>query len=65
MGDDKVISGLSNVVEAVHRYGAMLSVELNHSGRIKLNNRSAIAPSPIPTDLEEELAKAQGRKNFR
>ncbi|MDR1573578.1 MAG: FAD-dependent oxidoreductase [Clostridiales Family XIII bacterium] len=61
VGDDKVIHGLSDVVEAVHRYGAVLSVELNHSGRIKLNGDIAIGPSPIPTELEEELAIAAGR----
>jgi 2,4-dienoyl-CoA reductase-like NADH-dependent reductase (Old Yellow Enzyme family)/NADPH-dependent 2,4-dienoyl-CoA reductase/sulfur reductase-like enzyme len=61
VGDDKIIHGLSDVVEAVHRYGAVLSVELNHSGRIKLNGDVAIGPSPIPTELEEELAIAAGR----
>jgi 2,4-dienoyl-CoA reductase-like NADH-dependent reductase (Old Yellow Enzyme family)/thioredoxin reductase len=61
LGDDKVINGLSNVVEAVQKYGAVLSAELNHSGRFKLNDTGAIGPSPIPTDLEEELAAAQGR----
>jgi 2,4-dienoyl-CoA reductase-like NADH-dependent reductase (Old Yellow Enzyme family)/thioredoxin reductase len=61
LGDDKVIHGLSDVVEAVHGYGAVLSVELNHSGRIKLNGDVAIGPSPIPTELEEELAIAAGR----
>jgi 2,4-dienoyl-CoA reductase-like NADH-dependent reductase (Old Yellow Enzyme family) len=49
VGNDKIIHGLSDVVEAVHRYGAILSVELNHSGRVKLNGDIAIGPSPIPT----------------
>jgi 2,4-dienoyl-CoA reductase-like NADH-dependent reductase (Old Yellow Enzyme family)/thioredoxin reductase len=62
VGDDKVIHGLSDVVEAVHKYGAKLSVELNHSGRIKLTGATAIGPSPIPTELEEDLALAQGRR---
>lgn len=31
LGDDRVIAGLSNLVEAVHKYGAKLSVELNFS----------------------------------
>ncbi|MDR2487534.1 MAG: FAD-dependent oxidoreductase, partial [Clostridiales Family XIII bacterium] len=61
VGDDKVIHGLSDVVEAVHRFGAKLSIELNHSGRIKLMGALPIGPSNIPTELEEELAAAQGR----
>jgi 2,4-dienoyl-CoA reductase-like NADH-dependent reductase (Old Yellow Enzyme family)/thioredoxin reductase len=65
LGDDKVINGLSVLAEAVHRYGAKLSVEINHSGRFTLNNRETIGPSPIPTDLEEMLAEQQGRPVFR
>jgi 2,4-dienoyl-CoA reductase-like NADH-dependent reductase (Old Yellow Enzyme family)/thioredoxin reductase len=65
LGDDKVINGLSVLAEAVHRYGSKLSIEINHSGRFTLNNRDTIGPSPIPTDLEEMLAKQQGRKRFK
>jgi 2,4-dienoyl-CoA reductase-like NADH-dependent reductase (Old Yellow Enzyme family)/thioredoxin reductase len=65
LGEDKVINGLSVLAEAVHRYGAKLSIEINHSGRFTLNNRDTIGPSPIPTDLEEMLAKQQGRKRFK
>jgi len=65
LGDDKVINGMSVLVEAVHRYGAMLSIEINHSGRFTLNNRETIGPSPIPTELEEIVSKQQGRKRFR
>jgi 2,4-dienoyl-CoA reductase-like NADH-dependent reductase (Old Yellow Enzyme family)/thioredoxin reductase len=65
LGDDRVINGLSNLVEAVHRYGAKLSIEINHSGRFTLNNRETIGPSPIPTELEEVLAAQQGRKRLR
>jgi 2,4-dienoyl-CoA reductase-like NADH-dependent reductase (Old Yellow Enzyme family)/thioredoxin reductase len=61
VGNDKAIHGLSDVVEAVHRYGAKLSIELNHSGPIKLMGALPIGPSNIPTKLEEELAAAQGR----
>ncbi len=64
LGDDKVINGLSVLAEAVHRYGAKLSVEVNHSGRFTLNNRDTIGPSPIPTELEEILARQEGRKKF-
>jgi 2,4-dienoyl-CoA reductase-like NADH-dependent reductase (Old Yellow Enzyme family)/thioredoxin reductase len=65
LGDDKVINGLSVLAEAVHRYGAKVSIEIAHSGRFTLNSRETIGPSPIPTDLEETLAKRQGRPTFR
>jgi len=65
LGDDKVINGLSVLAEAVHRYGAKLSVEINHSGRFTLINRETIGPSPIPTDLEETLARQQNRPIFQ
>jgi 2,4-dienoyl-CoA reductase-like NADH-dependent reductase (Old Yellow Enzyme family)/thioredoxin reductase len=65
LGEDKVINGLSILAEAVHRYGAKVSIEIAHSGRFTLNSRETIGPSPIPTDLEETLARRQGRPRFR
>jgi len=65
LGNDKVINGLSVLAEAVHRYGAKISIEIAHSGRFTLNNRETIGPSPIPTQLEETLARRQGRPMFR
>ncbi len=65
LGDDKVINGLSVLAEAVHRYDAKISIEIAHSGRFTLNNRETIGPSPIPSELEETLAKRQGRPVFR
>lgn len=65
LGDDKVINGLSVLAEAVQRYGAKISIEVAHSGRFTLNSRETIGPSPIPTNLEQTLAKRQGRPPFR
>ncbi len=61
MADDKVINGLSRLVEAVHRYGAKLSIELQHAGRYVLNGRPTIGPSPIPARMEELNAAKEGR----
>ena len=62
LGDDKVINGLSRLVEAVHRYGAKLSIELHHPGRYVLNKRPVtIGPSPIPAMMEELVAARDGR----
>lgn len=62
LGDDRVINGLSRLVEAVHRYGAKLSIELHHPGRYVLNkNPMTIGPSPIPAPMEELVAARDGR----
>ncbi len=61
LGDDRVINGLSRLVEAVHRYGAKLSIELHHPGRYVLNGRPTIGPSPIPARMEEIAAARDGR----
>ncbi|MEW6425057.1 MAG: FAD-dependent oxidoreductase [Bacillota bacterium] len=52
LGDDRVIPGLSELAEAVQRYGAKISIELNHGGRMVppevLRGKRPVAPSPIP-----------------
>jgi len=65
LGDDRAIGGLSTLVEAVQKYGAKISIELDHSGRLStpsaLKGRSPIGPSPIPSRVEEITALMQGR----
>jgi 2,4-dienoyl-CoA reductase-like NADH-dependent reductase (Old Yellow Enzyme family)/NADPH-dependent 2,4-dienoyl-CoA reductase/sulfur reductase-like enzyme len=69
LGDDRVIGGLSTLVEAIHRYGAKASIEINHGGRwaspAVLGGRNPIGPSPIPTEEEETLALLEGRRKVR
>jgi 2,4-dienoyl-CoA reductase-like NADH-dependent reductase (Old Yellow Enzyme family)/thioredoxin reductase len=66
LGDDRCIGGLSTLVEAVQKYGAKISIELDHSGRLSspkfLNGRNPIGPSPIPARAEEMMAFMEGRK---
>jgi 2,4-dienoyl-CoA reductase-like NADH-dependent reductase (Old Yellow Enzyme family)/NADPH-dependent 2,4-dienoyl-CoA reductase/sulfur reductase-like enzyme len=66
LGDDNVINGLSTLADAVQRYGAKISIELNHGGRFVeprlLNGRNPIGPSAIPCKREEMLARIEGRK---
>jgi 2,4-dienoyl-CoA reductase-like NADH-dependent reductase (Old Yellow Enzyme family)/thioredoxin reductase len=66
LGDDRGIGGLSTLVEAVQKYGAKISIELDHSGRLSspmfLNGRNPIGPSPIPARVEEMMAMMEGRK---
>lgn len=65
LGDDLVITGLSDLAESVYRYGGQISIEISHAGRNAkpslLKGRSPIAPSPIPNGLEEIMAAKQGR----
>jgi 2,4-dienoyl-CoA reductase-like NADH-dependent reductase (Old Yellow Enzyme family)/NADPH-dependent 2,4-dienoyl-CoA reductase/sulfur reductase-like enzyme len=69
MGDDRVIPGLSTLVEAVQRYGAKISMELNHGGRFAapglLEGRNPIGPSPIPSAAEEMFAGLEGRRKVQ
>jgi len=51
LGSDKVIPGLSVLAEEVHRYGAVLSVEICHRGRQRMAGDEVIAPSPIPPNI--------------
>jgi 2,4-dienoyl-CoA reductase-like NADH-dependent reductase (Old Yellow Enzyme family)/thioredoxin reductase len=66
LGDDGVINGLNALAEAVHQYGAKLSVEINHSGRLvspkMLNGRNPIGPSPITAPREILNASLEGRE---
>jgi 2,4-dienoyl-CoA reductase-like NADH-dependent reductase (Old Yellow Enzyme family)/thioredoxin reductase len=69
IGQDRIIVGLSSLVEAVHKYGAKLSIELNHGGRRQqpkvIGGRNPIGPSPVPTKTEEANALKEGRKKVR
>ncbi|MBN1627088.1 MAG: FAD-dependent oxidoreductase [Deltaproteobacteria bacterium] len=65
LGDDRCIGGLATLAEAVQKYGAKISIELDHSGRLSppgvLNGKYPIGPSPIPSKIEEMAALMQGR----
>lgn len=62
MGNDHVIKGLADLNEEVTRYGAKLSLELNHTGRHSLLNRDTWAPSPIHGEMEVQAVKKSGGK---
>ncbi|MCK4265791.1 MAG: NADH oxidase, partial [Thermoplasmata archaeon] len=66
LGDDRVIAGLSTLVEEIHRYGAKASIELNHGGRSAnpriLGGKNPIAPSSLPSETAVMWAEMQGRK---
>lgn len=58
---DTCLPGMKSVADAVHRYGAKLSVELCHSGRgaaaYLLQKPYAIAPSVVPQDVGYKYIK--------
>jgi len=66
LGDDRVVGGLSTMVEAIQKYGAKLSIELNHAGGwaspMVLNGKNPIGPSPILSKIEEKRALIEGRR---
>jgi 2,4-dienoyl-CoA reductase-like NADH-dependent reductase (Old Yellow Enzyme family)/NADPH-dependent 2,4-dienoyl-CoA reductase/sulfur reductase-like enzyme len=66
LGDDRIIGGLSTLVEAIQKYGAKISIEVDHSGRLSpprvIGGKNPIGPSPIPTQGEEMAARAEGRE---
>ncbi|MEM3550924.1 MAG: FAD-dependent oxidoreductase, partial [Candidatus Bathyarchaeia archaeon] len=50
LGTNDVIGGLSLLVEAIERYGAKASIEINHAGRLSsplVIGKPPIAPSPL------------------
>ena len=63
-GDIRNINGLSKINEAVAKFGAKLSIELEHPGRYTLNGNDTIGPSPIVAKTEELNAQKQGRKRI-
>lgn len=60
---DNKIPGLSRIADAIHRYGALASIELCHGGGATMpgliGGRPPIAPSPMTSQLHEALL---GRK---
>lgn len=56
--DDKLITGHNNLVEAVHRHGAKIALQIVHGGRQTTKRRTEgfqpVAPSPIPCGLMRE-----------
>ncbi|TCO67480.1 FAD-dependent oxidoreductase [Caldanaerobacter subterraneus] len=57
---DELISGLKELTEAVHKYGAKIAVQLYHAGRqttLKVTGMQVVAPSPIPCPVKQEKPK--------
>jgi 2,4-dienoyl-CoA reductase-like NADH-dependent reductase (Old Yellow Enzyme family)/thioredoxin reductase len=61
LGDNRVIGGLSTLVEAIHRYAAKASIQINHRGMLvpplAMSDKNPIGPSRISVGFKpaEEL----------
>lgn len=63
LGDRRVYAGLCQLSEAIHKYGAIASIEVSHNGsQIVSSGLPAISPSPQITIREDRAAKAEGRR---
>ena len=63
LGDRRVYAGLCQIAEAIHKYGAIASIEVCHNGsQIVSSGLPAISPSPQITIREDRAAKAEGRR---
>jgi len=67
LGDDNVKMGLDDLAGEIHRYGALVSVELNHGGRFANSMNLAskglkpVSSTPKPAEIDEFFSKLQGK----
>jgi len=52
ISDDKFIPGLSELTARVHRHGARIVAQLNHSGKIAQEDTVAGRPIPVPSPIK-------------
>lgn len=68
ISDDKFIPGLSSLVQAIHKEGAKVAIQLHHGGRLaksELSGRQPVAPSPVASsegEIPKELSVEEIRK---
>ena len=58
--DDRCITGLNELADAVKEYGSRISIQLHHAGRqtdIATSGMAVVAPSPIPCPVSEGSPK--------
>jgi 2,4-dienoyl-CoA reductase-like NADH-dependent reductase (Old Yellow Enzyme family)/NADPH-dependent 2,4-dienoyl-CoA reductase/sulfur reductase-like enzyme len=67
LGDDNVKMGLDDLADEIQRYGALISVELNHGGRFANSMNLAskglkpVSSTPKPAEIDEFFSKLQGK----
>jgi 2,4-dienoyl-CoA reductase-like NADH-dependent reductase (Old Yellow Enzyme family)/NADPH-dependent 2,4-dienoyl-CoA reductase/sulfur reductase-like enzyme len=67
LGDNNVKMGLDDLADEVQRYGALISIELNHGGRFANSMNLAskglkpVSSTPKPAEIDEFFSKLQGK----
>lgn len=67
LGDDNVKMGLDDLADEVQRYGARISIELNHGGRfansinLATKGLKPVSSTPKPAEIDEFFSKLQGK----
>ena len=67
LGDDNVKMGLDDLADEIQKYGANISIELNHGGRFSNSMNLAtkglkpVSSTPKPAEIDEFFSKLQGR----
>lgn len=67
LGDDNVKMGLDELADEVHRYGSVISIELNHGGRFSNSMNLAkkglkpVSSTPKPAEIDEFFSRLQGK----
>lgn len=67
LGDDNVKLGLDHLTDEIHKYGSVLSIELNHGGRFSNSMNLAakglkpVSSTPKPAEIDEYFSKLQGK----
>lgn len=68
LSTNHVIVGLNKYVEAIEQYGAVASIEINHSGRNSIPDYTGpletVSASPIIGLAEQARAKMEGRRPY-
>jgi len=66
LGHDNVKMGLDELADEIQRYGANISIELNHGGRFSNSMVLAekglkpVSSTPLPAEIDEYFAKLKG-----
>ena len=67
LGDDNVKMGLDDLADEIQRYGAVISIELNHGGRFSNSVNLAskglkpISSTPKPAEIDEYFSELHGK----
>ncbi|MFV0439592.1 MAG: FAD-dependent oxidoreductase, partial [Desulfopila sp.] len=68
LGDDDVKMGLDDLADEIHKFGSVISIELNHGGRFSNSLNLAkkglkpVSSTPMPAEIDEFFSKLQGRQ---